>query len=243
MLLVSIHDVTPAFESRVLQLWDLCSSCGITPALLVVPNWHGAWPLEQYPGFLDWIRARAAQGGEVVLHGERHDEVGLPRLPSDSWRAWGNTAGEGEFLTLDAPAARQRLHRALERLQRLGLEPTGFVPPAWLARESTYDVAASAGLRFSEDAGSIILLPSKLRIDSPAVRWSARTSLRAWGSVAVAGARWLLQRRSRWPRIALHPQDLDHPATAGSLQRTLERWVQCHRPGRYHDLTSSLQPA
>lgn len=243
MLLVSIHDVTPAFEPRVLQLWELCSSCGVIPALLVVPNWHGAWPLEEYPRFTEWIHGRAAQGGEIVLHGERHDEVGLPRSPRDSWRAWGNTEGEGEFLTLDAPAARQRLHRALERLHRLGLEPSGFVPPAWLARESTYDVAASAGLHFSEDAGNIILLPSKRRMSSPAVRWSARTSLRAWGSVAVAGARWLLQRGNRWPRIALHPQDLDHRATAASLRRTLERWLRFHPPGRYHDLTSAPQPA
>ena len=243
MLLVSIHDVTPAFESRVLQLWDLCLSHGVTPALFVVPDWHGAWPLEAHSGFLGWIRSRAAQGAELVLHGERHDEFGLQRSRRDSWRAWGNTAGEGEFLTLDAAAARHRLFRALERLRQLGLEPTGFVPPAWLARESTYEVAASAGLRFSEDAGSVILLPSKQRVNSPVVRWSARTSVRARGSVAVADARWLLQRGSAWPRIALHPQDLNHPATAGSLRRTLERWVRRHHPGRYADLTTAFQPA
>jgi predicted deacetylase len=243
MLLVSIHDVTPAFESRVFQLWDLCSSHGVTPALLVVPDWHGAWPLNDYPRFLDWIRTRAAQGAEVMLHGERHDEVGLPRSRADAWRAWGSTAGEGEFLTLDGPAAQERLCRALARLRQLGLEPTGFVPPAWLARESTYDVVGSAGLRFSEDAGSVILLPSKRRVSSPVVRWSARTSLRAWGSVAVASARWVLQRGSDWPRIALHPQDLDHRATAGSLRRTLERWLRHHRPGRYGDLTAAFQPA
>src|SRR3712207_5281558 len=135
MLLVSIHDVTPAFASRVFQLWDLCSSQGVTPALLVVPNWHGAWPLEGYPDFVEWIRSRAASDAEVVLHGERHDEVGLPRSLTDAWRAWGNTDGEGEFLSLDAPAARQRLCRGLERLRQLGLEPTGFVAPAWLSRD------------------------------------------------------------------------------------------------------------
>ncbi|HET6836506.1 MAG TPA: polysaccharide deacetylase family protein [Gemmatimonadales bacterium] len=243
MLLVSIHDVTPAFEPRVLQLWDLCSSHGVTPALFVVPNWHGTWPLEAHPGFVRWIRSRAGQGAEVVLHGERHDEVGLYRSRRDSWRAWGNTAEEGEFLTLDAPAARQRLYRALDQVRQVGLEPSGFVPPAWLARESTYEVAGSAGLRFSEDAGSVILLPSRYRVDSPVVRWSARTSFRAWGSIAVGGARWLLQRGSPWPRIALHPQDLNHPATAGSLRPTLERWLRKHRSGRYADLTTSFQAA
>lgn len=243
MLLVSIHDVTPAFASKVLQLWDLCSSHGVTPALLVVPNWHGAWPLEKHPEFLDWLRSCAARDAEVILHGERHDEAGSTRSLRDSWKAWGNTAAEGEFLTLDASAARQRLERGLEQLRRLGLKPTGFVPPAWLARDWTYDAAASAGLRFSEDSTSVILLPSKRRVRSPVVRWSARTPVRAWGSVAVAGARWLVQRGSGWPRIALHPRDLDHPVTAGSLQPNLARWLRRHRPGRYADLTAAFRAA
>jgi len=243
MLLVSIHDVTPALESKVRQLWDLCSRLDITPALLVVPDWHGEWPLERYPGFVDWIRARSAAGAELVLHGERHDEVGLPRTLRDSWRAWGSTDGEGEFLTLDASAAAERLGRALQRVRHLGLEPTGFVPPAWLAGDATYQAAASAGLRFSEDAAEVILLPSKHRVRSPVVRWSARTAWRAWGSVGIAGARWILQRSSEWPRIALHPQDLDHRATTRSIGRTLERWLRHHHAGRYADLTQTLQPA
>ena len=243
MLLVSIHDVTPALESRVIKLWDLCSQHGLTPALFVVPNWHGAWPLEHYPAFTSWLRSRSAEGAEMALHGERHDEEGLSRTSRDSWRAWGRTDREGEFLTLDGGAARQRLNRALLRLQNLGLEPTGFVAPAWLARDAAYDAAASAGLRFSEDATDVILLPSKRRIPSPVVRWSARTAVRAWGSVAVARARWVLQRGSEWPRIALHPGDLDHGATSRSIARALERWLGRHRPGRYRDLAPGLQPA
>jgi predicted deacetylase len=240
MLLVSIHDVSPAQASAVTRLWSLCAERGITPALLVVPNWHGQWPLERHPGFVEWVRARAADGAEIALHGERHDEVGLPRRLGDRWRAWGRTAGEGEFLTLDAPAARLRLVRGLELLRRLGLEATGFVPPAWLAREVTYEAAAAAGLAFSEDERSVRILPLSKRVRSPVVRWSARGSARAWGSVGVAGARWLLQRRDRFPRIALHPGDLHHPATARSVVRTLDRWLARHSPGSYADLGSSI---
>lgn len=243
MLLVSIHDVSPAQADAVTRLWGICSERGVRPALLVVPNWHGAWPLEAHPAFVDWIKARASDGAELLLHGERHDEVGLPRGLRDEWRAWGKTAGEAEFLTLDNAAARARVLRGLERLRRLGLDPTGFVPPVWLAREATYQAAAEAGLRFSEDDRSVRLLPSKVRIPSPVLRWSTRTTARAWGSVAVAKARSRLQRRARVPRIALHPTDLDHAATARSLVRTLERWLTWHRPGRYADLTVPIQAA
>ena len=243
MLLVSIHDVSPAQAEAVSRLWRICSERGVIPALLVVPNWHGAWPLEAHPAFVEWIRGGASNGAEILLHGERHDEVGLPRGPRDEWRAWGRTAGEAEFLTLDGAAAHVRVTRGLERLRKLGLDPTGFVPPAWLARETTYQAAADAGLRFSEDDRSVRLLPSKQRIPSPVLRWSTRTTARAWGSVAVARARSLLQRRARVPRIALHPADLAHAATARSLVRTLERWLTWHRPGRYADLTAQIQKA
>src|SRR3982750_2533581 len=114
MLLVSIHDVTPALDSGVSRLWDLCTAHGVVPALFVVPNWHGAWPLEQHPGFVAWLRSRVAEGAEVVLHGERHDEVGLPRSRRQTWRAWGKTDREGEFLTLDASGASLRLQRGLD---------------------------------------------------------------------------------------------------------------------------------
>src|ERR1700677_1747309 len=75
-LLVSIHDVTPALAPRVEALWALARERGVTPALLVVPNWHGRWPLGEHPEFVRWVRARADEGAEIFLHGERHDEVG-----------------------------------------------------------------------------------------------------------------------------------------------------------------------
>jgi len=87
-LLVSIHDVTPALAEGVARLWALCAERGVRPALLVVPDWHGEWPLEAHPAFVAWLRARAGEGAEIVLHGERHDEVGLPRRFADELRAW-----------------------------------------------------------------------------------------------------------------------------------------------------------
>lgn len=232
-LLVSIHDVTPALADGVARLWALCAGRGVKPALLVVPDWHGEWPLEAHPSFVAWLRARAAEGAEIVLHGERHDEVGLPRSLADTVRAWGRTAYEGEFLTLGEDAASERIARGLGRLRALGLEPVGFVPPAWLARDEGHRAAGGAGLAFSEDDRAIHLYPSGRRVRSPVVRWSARSPLRAVGSVAVARARWALQGRAPLPRIAFHPQDLGHPATAAALGPTLDCWLLRHAPISY----------
>jgi uncharacterized protein len=125
-LLVSIHDVTPAHEAAVRELWELCGRFGIVPALLVVPDWHGRWPLESYPAYVAWLQARVRDGAEIILHGERHDEAGLPRTFGDSLRAVGRTAHEGEFLTLDEAQAGERITRGQRRLGVLGLDPAGL---------------------------------------------------------------------------------------------------------------------
>lgn len=215
-LLVSIHDVTPALEAGVLRLWEMCSVRGLSPALLVVPDWHGGWPLDRHPGFVLWLRGRASDGAEIILHGERHSR--------------------GEFRALDRAAARARIDRGLGSLRALGLEPAGFVPPAWLAQEDGHAAVCDAGLGFSEDERSIRLFPAGRRIVSPAVRWSARTPVRAWGSVVMARGRWLLQRGSRYPRVAFHPQDYAHPRTARDLPATLDRWLTRHSPISYATL-------
>jgi hypothetical protein len=50
----------------------------------------------------------------------------------------------------------------------------------------------------------------------------------------------MLQRDARYPRLALHPQDLSRRATARSLAPTLERWLARHRPSGYTEVVSAL---
>jgi predicted deacetylase len=238
-LLVTIHDVTPALADECRRLLQLCRQRGILPGLLVVPDWHGEAPLERDLPFVAWLRTLQASGAEIFLHGERHDEIGLRRGWREELRAFGRTAREGEFLTLRHAEARARIHRGLERFARLGLHPIGFVPPAWLAREDGFRAAADEGLAVSEDERTIRLLAADRRIPSPVVRWSARTPLRAYGSVLVARARARLQAAAPVIRIALHPADLRHPACAASIVRELDWWSARRRPTGY----AALLPA
>lgn len=236
-LLITIHDVTPALAPRVEALWRLCDARGVVPGLLVVPDWHGATAMESDAVFVAWLKARAAAGAEIFLHGERHDEVGLPRTFGDSLRALGKTNREGEFLTLDYGGARARIDRGVARLRAMGLDPVGFVPPAWLAKPATHTAVRDAGLLVSEDDSAVYLLQPERTVRSPVLRWSARGSVRAYGSVLVERMRWRLQRSERVVRIALHPGDLAHPATAASIERGLDAWLSVRRQTFYRALT------
>ena len=235
-LLVTIHDVTPALAAPVRSLWRLCESRGVVPGLLVVPDFHGAAAIEGDAAFVAWLRARAAAGAEVFLHGERHDEAGLPRTWRDEVRALGRTNKEGEFLTLDYGAARARIDRGVARLRALGLEPAGFVPPAWLARPATHAAARDAGLRVSEDDRNVYVHAPERTLRSPVVRWSGRGAVRAYGSVLFERLRWRFQRAEPVVRIALHPGDLAHPATAASIERALDAWLSVRTQTFYRGL-------
>lgn len=235
-VLVTIHDVAPPLMPKVERLWESCALRKVTPGLLVVPDWHGACPIEKDARCVDWVHARAAEGAEIFLHGERHDEVGSPRALGDTIRALGRTNREGEFLTLGYDAARARIDRGLVRLRALGLDPIGFVPPAWLARPATHEAARDAGLAVSEDDGTIYAFGAGRTLTSPVVRWSSRGAVRAYGSLIQAKLRWVLQRGNAVIRIALHPADLDHPATAASVERTLDLWTGAYRATGYSAL-------
>ncbi len=235
-VLLSIHDVTPAWKEQVETLWSLCRERGATPALLVVPNWHGAWPLREHSRYVNWVRERAAEGAEIFLHGERHDEVGLTRSWRDAQRAFGKTNREGEFLTLDHDAAAERIGRGVALFDELGLEPIGFVPPAWLCRRGTHTACAERGLRILEDDAAIYLTSNEQRIASHVLRWSGRTDFRARGSAVQAAWRWRTQQHEPHFRIALHPLDLEHQITRQSVIDELDRWLAA-RPARpYADL-------
>lgn len=237
-LLITIHDVTPARSDRVRALWQLCAVRGVIPGLLVVPDWHGAAPIERDRAFAGWIQNCAAQGAEIFLHGERHDEIGLQRSWRDELHALGRTNKEGEFLTLDYDMARARIDRGLARLRALELSPIGFVPPAWLAKPATHLAVRDAGLAVSESDGEVLVHATGARLSSPVVRWSARGTLRAYGSVIQERLRWALQRSAPVMRIALHPADLDHPATARSVERGLDSWLGERTQTQYSDLAA-----
>ena len=235
-LLVAIHDVTPALAVECRRLWGFCAARGVSPALFVVPNWHGQWPLQSHRSFVEWLQDCMIEGAEVFLHGERHDEFGTIRGWRDHLRAVGRTDHEGEFLTLDERAARERMERGIGLLRDLALDPVGFVAPAWLARESTYTAVGACGLRVSEDSDSVRLHRRGMKIHSPVLRWSARTPTRARMSIALASLRWQWQHDTPLMRIALHPSDLHSGVTARSLKHELARWTDARTVWRYTQL-------
>src|SRR3954462_7921657 len=75
LLLASIHDVSPRFESEVDRLLDLLQPhVGERLAMLVVPNHWGDAPIRPGSPFASRLRSWADRGIEMFLHGYFHQD-------------------------------------------------------------------------------------------------------------------------------------------------------------------------
>src|SRR3954453_10602060 len=99
LLLASIHDVSPRFESEIDGLLDLLRPhVGDRLAMLVVPNHWGDAPIVPGSGFATRMRSCADAGIEMPLHGFYHRDDTRHGHGRNRLRALLMTAGEGEFL-------------------------------------------------------------------------------------------------------------------------------------------------
>ncbi len=239
-LVVAIHDVTPAHAGSLQRIYSVLSDLGITRyALLVVPDWHGEWPLERHAAFVDDLLARQAAGAEIFLHGYRHDEAAFHRTWTQRLAIAGRTAASAEFRVAPPQEAAERLDRGLALFARLGLKPVGFIPPAWLPSAGLAHQLRQRRLDLTEGFWLIANLAEGRRVFAPALSWSTARAWRSALTAGVAAARRVVERPRGVVRVAIHPPDIEAPVVAAALRRTLSTLTGARRQATYTEVMRS----
>ena len=236
LLLASIHDVSPRFESEIDRLMDLLSPhVGERLAMLVVPNHWGEAPIVAGSLFASRLRHWADGGVEMFLHGYFHRDQAR-HGGADGLRARFMTAGEGEFLGLSQTAAASRIAEGRALLEDvIGRPIDGFVAPAWLYGKGALAALAECGIPIAEDHMHVWSPSTGTRLArGPVITWASRTPLRLASSLVAAAA--LRSAPPRVLRIGVHPPDCRHPKLVRSIDKTFGKAVKSHRPARYADL-------
>ena len=240
LLLASIHDVSPRFESEVDRLLDaLAPHVGDKLAMLVVPNHWGDSPIVPGSPFARRLRAWADSGIEIFLHGLVHRDETRHAGTFDRFRARYLTAGEGEFLGLDRAEAVDRINRGRAIIEHSTGRPiAGFVAPAWLYGRGTLKALEDCAIPIAEDHLHV-WSPEKRRElgRGPAITWASRTPLRLAASLAAASV--LRRAPIRTLRIGVHPPDSRHPALMRSIDAAFRSAKRGRRVARYADLLKS----
>lgn len=241
ILLASIHDVSPRFESEVDRLLELLQPhVGERVAMLVVPNHWGDAPIRPGSSFASRLRGWADGGIEIFLHGYFHSDQTRQQHARDRLRASLMTAREGEFLGLSREAAAARIGQGRALIESvIGRRVDGFIAPAWLYSDGARQALADCAMPLAEDHFRVWSpVTGKQLAGGPVITWASRTPMRLASSLAVAAA--LRHVPLKVLRVGVHPPDSRHPLLLRSIERTIRTAANNRRPGRYSDL---LAPA
>ena len=241
LLLASIHDVSPRFESEVDRLMDLLGAhVGSQIAMLVVPNHWGDAPIIAGSPFAARLRAWADQGIEMFLHGFYHRDDGGHENAGNRLKARLMTASEGEFLGLSRQDAAERISNGRQLIEDvIGRRVDGFVAPAWLYGDGALEALRDATFPIAEDHFRVWSPRTGEKLASgPVITWASRTRLRLASSLAAAAT--LRHLPLTVLRVGVHPPDIHHPVLVKSIKKTMRRAMGTRRAARYSDLLPHL---
>jgi predicted deacetylase len=198
---VAIHDVEPATFERCALIRDWLDDHGIDRATLLVipaPDLHPFF--QRRPDLAAWLLDCRDRGDAVAQHGFQHRRAG----------AVGRRRDEAEFAGLNPEATRASIVAGRRMLALAGVEPRGFVAPAYaytpaLRRELATDFDWWATLLRLVGRDRASLAPALSLRRSP-------LAVRA-GALAAGG---LL-------RLDLYPADFDRPRRVLALESVLRR--------------------
>lgn len=225
-LAVTLHDVEPATFTRCALIREWLDDHGVDRVTLLVipaPDLH---PFDsRRPELATWLVERERQGDAVAQHGFHH--VRSDRRRS---RRWG---GGAEFIGLDARETTRAIDAGRRVLKLAGLEPRGFVAPAYAYTPQLRDALAK---RFAWWAGLL-----RLHGDS-GDRLAPAIGMGSSDAIVRATSPWVLRACARLAgstlRLDIHPRDLDHPRHMLALESVL-RGARGRRPATLDELAAA----
>jgi predicted deacetylase len=199
--------------------------------LLVIPRHEDRVSIHEHRATLDWLRGLARDGATLVTHGLTHRMRGLHLDPWGAFWAHAFSRGQGELFRAAESEAEVRIARARDLMARAGLEQAlqGFVPPAWLLSRGARSAVMREGFAWCEELGGI--RKGGHRLARRVVGFGSLSAWEAWATSTVAAL------QARLPpvdtRLAIHPADLERPASTRAVARTLGLLLEGRDPRSY----------
>lgn len=241
-VIVSLHDVAPEKYDLVRKQFDDLQSLGIKRmSLLAVPYYHGRKTILEDKTLSNWLHNIQEQGHEIVLHGWLHQKLDA-LSEGKSFRNWFfdsvYTSKESEFHRLSYEEAHQKIAAGLKQFHQVGLNPRGFIAPAWLMNANVERAAKDHCLIYTNTISEIIHLPSNRRIQARSCVWSTRAAWRRSCSVLWNGILSKKLKSSDVLRVSLHPSDLEYPFIWSQIKDILRAALKSRQPLTYRDWIS-----
>lgn len=217
-LAVALHDVEPATYRRCADIREWLYDLGVERVThLVIPAARLHPFSTRSPELAYWLLDCQDAGDAIAQHGLHHRQTRPAPFGTRTLRTWqGGTAAE--YAGMGAAATAESVEAGRRVLIDAGLEPRGFVAPAYAYTGVLRTVLAE---RFDWWA-TLLGLHGRAPFRSPALCLGtsgavkrATTPLFVRAGAAVMSGELL--------RLDLHPADFDHPRHIAAVERVLER--------------------
>lgn len=239
LLLASIHDVGPRFESEVDRLADLLAGAlgSARFAMLVVPDHWGESRIAAGTSFAGRLRRWAESGIEMFVHGWFHRDT-AEHSGLSAFKARHMTASEGEFLGLSAAEAARRMKDGRALIEDItGRSPIGFIAPAWLYGAGAMEALRASSFALAEDHMKVwVPQTGAVLARGPVITWASRSAARTASSLAFAALARQVLHPLRTVRVAVHPGDVTKPAIIDSIDATMQCFAKRRTVGSYGQL-------
>ena len=242
-LVVSLHDVSPRTRPACERIVTELDALGVREtSLLVIPDHHHRGHFLDDPAFCEWLTARSGIGHEAIIHGYFHQRTrraGEAAVAKAMTRIY--TADEGEFYDIDCATARGLVAKAREEFCGLGLDPRGFIAPAWLLGTEAEAALRELGIEYTTLLGRVVDFKRDKSYASQSLVWSARSAWRR--AVSRVWNAFLFRRLAGNPlmRISIHPVDIEHPAIWRQIRALISRALADRKALTYHAWLQSLE--
>ncbi len=234
-LAVALHDVEPATFERCVEVREWLEDRGVDRVTLLVIPARDLHPLgERSPELAGWLAERRRRGDSLAQHGFQHEQLGCAgwtrRLPTPvrSRRA-------AEFARLDRDEARRAVEAGWRLLKLAGLEPDGFVAPAYAYTPALRSVL-SPRFRWWADAVGLHGGTGDGATDGSGPERPWRRLAPAWGPTS-AGVGSLLARTTL--RLDVSPTCLQRRRHVRALEAALGRVGERRRAVTYDELATA----
>ena len=238
---VAIHDVEPATFERCALIREWLQDHGVERATLLVIPARDLHPLgERSPEMSSWLLERQRSGDAIAQHGFHHDQLRPPANMREALSA--SMRGRSrEFVGLSEQEARQAIDAGWRVLKLAGIEPDGFVAPAY-----AYTPALRLALprRFRWWASLLRLHHATVAPGEPgrqplAPAWGTTREGRLQSTLAPGLIRAGGLLAGRTLRLDVHPAALAHPRQMLALEWLLSRCEHSRVAVTYEELILS----
>ena len=212
-IVVSLHDVSPCTQQITSTIISELSAHGVRVcSVLVVPDYHHEGLFAKHRAFVTWLRALEADGHEVVIHGYFHERPSQTKETlRDKFVTRFYTQNEGEFYDLGYEEALRRITTARDEFRALGLNPRGFIAPAWLLGNEAEQAVRDAQLEYTTRLRTVCDLRSESIFPSRTLVYSVHNNWRRSLSHSWNAALFSLLKTKPLLRISIHPRDYSQP--------------------------------